>query len=338
MSQPNTTHSPGLFTSLQLRGVTVKNRVVVSPMCQYASVNGAPTDWHLAQLGRYALGGAGIVFGEETAVEARGRKTYQCAGLWCDEQIEHYRRLTTFIRAHGAIPAMQIGHSGRKASVHGATRDWVPLTTENAEPDCPPWQGIAPSAVPVSSAHHCPREMDREDMQTVIDAFVATSHRAEAAGYDILEIHGAHGYLLHQFLSPVTNQRNDQYGGTLKNRMRYPIEVAKAVRSAWPDDKPLFYRLSAVDGQGGAWSLDDSVVLSAELKAVGVDVIDCSSGGISGSSNMALVKRVPGYQVSFAERIRAECGIQTMAVGLITQAQQADKIIRSEQALSLIHI
>ncbi len=321
-----------LFSPITLRGITVRNRVVVSPMCQYASVDGSPTDWHLVQLGRYALGGAGIVFGEETAVEPRGRKTYQCAGFWSDEQIEHYRRLTDFIRSHGATPAIQIGHSGRKASVHGATKNWAPLTDTDAELGYPPWQGLAPSAIPSAQDHPTPKAMDHSDMQFVINAFIATTQRAHAAGYEILEIHGAHGYLLHQFLSPTTNLRSDAYGGKLDNRLRFPLEVTQAVRSAWPEEKPLFYRVSAVDGQGGAWSLEDTVVFSKELKALGVDVIDCSSGGITGSSNMALVPRVPGYQVPFAERIRTECDVKTMAVGLITQAEQANTIIRTQQA------
>lgn len=332
MPQNNPTITDGLFSSLTLRDIDVRNRIVVSPMCQYASVNGSPTDWHLVQLGRYALGGAGIVFGEETAVEARGRKTHQCAGLWADDQIKDYQRITAFVRAHGATPAIQIGHSGRRASVHGATKNWAPMTDADADPGFPPWQGLAPSEIPAGPGHHVPRAMDRTDMQTVVDAFAAAARRADTAGYDILEIHGAHGYLLHQFLSPASNQRDDAYGGKLASRMRFPLEVTEAVRAAWPLSKPLFYRVSSVDGEGGAWSLDDTVFLSAELKALGVDVIDCSSGGITGSSNMALVPRVPGYQVPFAERVRDACDIKTMAVGLITQAEHADSIIRTGQA------
>jgi len=329
---PSANTEGGLFSPLVIRGVTARNRVVVSPMCQYASRDGSPTDWHLVQFGRFAMGGAGVVFIEETAVEARGRKTYQCAGLWRDDQILGYRRLAAFIRDQGAVPAIQLGHAGRKASVHGATRDWAPLTATTAEPGFPPWQGLAPSAIPVSPAHHVPKEMDAEDIAAVTRAWADTARRADSAGFDILEIHGAHGYLIHQFLSPLTNRRDDAYGGDRAGRMRFPLDVARAVRAAWPERKPLFFRVSCVDGKGGAWALEDTIAFAGELKARGVDVVDCSSGGITGPSDMAVVRRVPGYQVAFAERVRREAGVPTMAVGLITEARQADAIIRSGQA------
>ena len=320
-----------LFSPLQLGDVTARNRVVVSPMCQYNSTNGIPGDWHIAQLGRYALGGAGIVFGEETATEARGRKTHQCAGLWDDAQIPAYRRMTDFLKAHGAVPAIQLGHSGRKGSVFGATQDWRPITPKTATPDCPIWEPIAPSAVPMSNAHQIPREMTVADIQAVVESFAAAIRRSLEAGYDIVEIHGAHGYLIHQFLSPITNRRGDAYGGDRANRMRFALEVAEAARAALPAN-PLFWRVSAIDGQGGAWDFQDTKALALELKAKGIDVIDCSSGGITGGSEMATVKRVPGYQVAFAEEIRREVGIQTMAVGLITEAEQAEHIVSSGQA------
>jgi len=322
----------GLFSPFTLRGVSARNRIVVSPMCQYSSVDGGPTDWHLVQFGRFAMGGAGIVFTEETAVEARGRKTYQCAGLWQDDHVSQYRRITDFIRAQDAVPALQIGHSGRKASVHGARQDWAPLTDDDAFPSEPPWQGLAPSPIPSAPGHHTPREMDAADIGQALDTWAEAARRADDAGFDILEIHGAHGYLLHQFLSPVSNQRTDAYGGDLDGRMRFPLEVTETVRAAWPADKPLFFRVSAVDGKGGAWTLDDTVVLSRELRDRGVDLIDCSSGGITGDSDLPMIARTPGYHVPFAERIRAESGVPTIAVGLITEPEPADAIIRAGQA------
>lgn len=323
---------PLLFTPIKLRSVTARNRIVASPMCQYASENGAPNDWQLAHLGRLAIGGCGIVFGEETGVEARGRKTYTCAGIWDDAHIPAYRRLNDFLRAYDAVPAIQLGHAGRKASCHDAIKNWVPLTEADAADGLPPWQAIAPSAIPQSPAHPVPKAMSEEDMADVIDAFAAAARRSDAAGYDILEIHGAHGYLLHQFLSPLTNKRNDAFGGSRENRMRFPLEVTRATRAAWPAQKPLFYRLSAVDGQGGMWNIEDSIALARALKDEGVDIVDCSSGGIVGSASMSTVPRLPAFQVPFAERIKKEAGIATMAVGLITEAAQAEAVLRNGQA------
>jgi 2,4-dienoyl-CoA reductase-like NADH-dependent reductase (Old Yellow Enzyme family) len=324
--------TPMLFTPVALRGVVARNRVVVSPMCQYVSQDGAPTDWHLVHLGRLALGGPGIVFGEETAVEARGRKTHHCAGIWKNEHIQAYRRITDFLRRYSAVPAIQLGHSGRKASSHGAIRDWAPLAAEDAAKGLPPWTGLAPSPLPPGPGWPTPREMDAGDIATVIAAWREATVRALDAGFDIVEIHGAHGYLVHQFLSPVTNRRTDAYGGSRENRMRFALEVTEAVRRVWPEDKPLFFRVSAVDGKGGLWDIDDTVALARALKERGVDVIDCSSGGITGSSPMPVVRRIPGYQVGFAERIRREANIPTMAVGLITTAYQAEEILASGRA------
>lgn len=321
-----------LFTPLTLRGVTVKNRIVVSPMCQYASVDGAPGDWHLAHLGRYAIGGAGIVFYEETAVEARGRKTHSCAGIYRDEHVAAFRRIANLIRDIGATPAIQLGHSGRKASVKSAMSDWAPLTNADARKGMPPWQGIAPSALPSGPGRHVPKEMTQDDIRTVIHAYREATRRAMDAEFDILEIHGAHGYLLHQFLSPISNRRTDGYGGDREGRMRFPLEVAETVRAAWPDDRPLFYRVSAIDGPGGAWTLDDTVVFARALRERGVDVVDCSSGGIRGTSRMVGAPAVPGGQVPFAERVRREAGVSTMAVGFITEPDQAEAILRAGQA------
>ncbi len=323
---------PLLFTPITLRGITARNRIVVSPMCQYVSVDGGPTDWQFVHFGRYAMGGAGIVFGEELAVEARGRKTYHCAGIWNDHQARAYRRITDFIKQMGAVPAIQLGHCGRNAGSHGAMEDWRALDERDARVGTPPWRGLAPSPLPARRGFPVPIEMDLDDIRTVLHAFRDATHRATDAGYDIAEIHGAHGYLIYQFLSPVSNHRTDMYGGSRENRMRLALEVAETVRAAWPQDKPLFFRVSAVDGKGGLWGLDDTVALARELRLREVDVVDCSSGGISGNSDMALVPRVPGYQVPYASRVRREAGVMSMAVGLITDPQQAEAVLRDGHA------
>lgn len=323
---------PLLFTPVSLKGIQARNRIVVAPMCQYHSDDGGPTDWQMMHLGRLAAGGPGIVFGEETAVERRGRKTYACAGIYKDEHIAAYRRLTDFIREQGAVPAIQLGHSGRKASCHTAVQDWRPLIDADGEDGFAPWQGLAPSALDQLPRRFLPKEMDRDDIRAVLESFREATRRSQDAGYDIVEVHGAHGYLIHQFLSPVANHRTDAYGGDIEGRMRFALEVAEVVRGAWPADRPVFYRISAVDGEGGIWSLDDSVVLSRALKDRGIDLIDVSSGGIFGDSEMPAVPRVPGYQVGFSERIKREVDIPTIAVGGITEAGQAEAILQAGQA------
>ena len=330
MSQEKT--QPLLFTPITIRGVTSKNRIVVSPMCQYNSDDGGPGDWQMMHLGRLAVGGAGIIFGEETGVEARGRKTYKCAGIWDDKHIPMYRRITDFIKEQGAVPAIQIGHAGRKASCHTATEDWRPLTDDDAKDGWAPWQGLAPSALDQLPRRFTPKAMDAGDIKIVLNAWREATRRSMDAGYDILEIHGAHGYLIHQFLSPVSNHRNDAYGGDRAGRMRFALEVAEVVRDAWPQDKPLFFRVSSVDGEGGMWDLDDTVALSKELKARDIDLVDCSSGGISGDSKMPMIPRIEQFQAGFAERVRREADIMTIAVGGITEAQQAEGILQSGRA------
>jgi 2,4-dienoyl-CoA reductase-like NADH-dependent reductase (Old Yellow Enzyme family) len=304
--------------------VTARNRIVVSPMSQYAAVDAAPTDWHLVHLGKFAMGGAGIVFVEETAVEERARKTYHCPGIYNDAQTKAWRRVTDFLRDQDALSAIQLGHAGRKVATKAPWEGFAPLTAEDAEAGEPPWQGLAPSPIPVKPGALVPREMDRDDIKQVIASHVEATRRSMDAGFDICEIHGAHGYIVQQFLSPITNKRTDGYGGDIQGRMRFALELIEAVRAAWPADRPLFFRASCVDGKGGAWDIDDTVVLAKELKARGVDVIDCSSGGIDGPLTLAVVPRVPGYHVPYAERIRREAAIPTMAVGLITDAQQAE--------------
>jgi 2,4-dienoyl-CoA reductase-like NADH-dependent reductase (Old Yellow Enzyme family) len=323
---------PLLLSPLTIRGLTIRNRIVVSPMCQYRSLDGSPSDWHLVHLGRLALGGAGIVFTEETAVEPRGRKTYDCAGIWSDEQQAAYRRITEFVRSLGAVPAIQLGHCGRRAGTHGPMQGFAPLTEDDERWGRPPWKGIAPSPIPANPGMPTPYELELDEIKRVVRAFGEAADRSASAGFDICEIHGAHGYLIHQFLSPVTNRRNDGYGGGRAGRMRFALEIVESVRAAWPKDKPLFFRLSAVDGKGGLWSIEDTVALSHELMLRGVDVVDCSSGGITGDSDMPALALRPGYQVPFAERVREEVGVRTMAVGLLTDPHQCETILRKGQA------
>lgn len=323
---------PILFTPLQLRGVTVRNRVVLAPMHQYASHQGFATDWHLMNAGRYAAGGCGIVMVESTKVERRGCGTVGDLGLWKDAFIPALQRITAFIKAQGATPAIQLGHSGRKARL---TRPWEgqqPLTPDHPEMfDWDGWDLIAPSAIPHSDRLPTPRAIGRDEIPALIGNWAQAAARADAAGFEILEIHGAHGYLIHQFLSPQANRRNDEYGGTDANRMRFALEVAEAVRAVWPAEKPLFMRLSCEDDAG--WGPDQSVALSRELKTKGVDVIDCSSGGILERSPMDSVRaRKYGYQVPYAARIREEAGMSTMAVGHIVHAGQAEAILQAGQA------
>lgn len=323
---------PLLFAPITLRSVAARNRIVVAPMCQYVSVDGSPTDWQLVHLGRFAVGGAGIVFGEETAVEARGRKTWHCAGIFDDRHSRDYRRITDFIRSAGALPAIQLGHCGRRASTHGAMRDFAPLTEADARRGRPPWRGISASAIPARPGAHVPLEMDRDDIRENLAAWREAARRSVDAGYDVLEIHGAHGYLIAQFLSPLSNRRTDGYGGDLNGRMRFALEVVDAVRGAWPADRPLFFRVSAVDGAGGEWGMRDTVALAGALKEHGVDVVDCSSGGITGSSGLLPVPRVPGFQVGYASEVRRHCAMATMAGGLITHARQAERVLREGHA------
>jgi 2,4-dienoyl-CoA reductase-like NADH-dependent reductase (Old Yellow Enzyme family) len=320
-------HGPLLLRPMTIRGVTSRNRIVVSPMSQYAAVDAAPTDWHLVHLGKFAMGGAGIVFVEETAVEERARKTYHCPGIYNDAQAKAWRRVTDFLRSQGALSAIQLGHAGRKVATKSPWDGFAPLTDEDAKTGEPPWQGIAPSPIAFKPGAMVPLEMDHADIKQVIASHVEACRRSMDAGFDICEIHGAHGYILQQFLSPITNKRTDGYGGEIQGRMRFTLELIEAVRAAWPQDRPLFFRSSCVDGKGGAWDIEDTVVLAGELKQRGVDVIDCSSGGIEGPLTLAVVPRVPGYHVPFAERIRREVGIPTMAVGLITDPHQAESYL-----------
>jgi len=327
------TDAPKLFTPLALRGIETRNRVVISPMCQYSAHEGHLDDWHLVHLGRFAIGGAGIIFTEATAVQKGGRITHGCAGLWADSQIPGHARLAQFALRHGAIPAIQLGHAGRKASMQ---RPWFgngPLDEADFARGDMPWTPVGPSAIPVAEGWPVPHELTLAEIGDLIADFVAATRRAREAGYRIVEIHGAHGYLVHSFLSPLSNRRSDAYGGDLNGRMRLALEIAEAVRAEWSEDLPLFFRTSAVDGAPEGWSLDDTVALARALKQIGVDVIDCSSGGIGGSATAAGgAKRQPGFQVPYADRIRQEAQITTMAVGLITHPVQAEAILTEGRA------
>jgi 2,4-dienoyl-CoA reductase-like NADH-dependent reductase (Old Yellow Enzyme family) len=318
---------PLLFTPFTLRGVTSRNRVVVSPMSQYLVTDGTPGDWHLVHLGKFALGGAGIIFCEETAVTETSRKTYHCPGIYTDAQVRAWRRVTDFLKANGAVPAMQLGHAGRKVATKAPWEGFEPLGEEDAPAGQPPWRGYSSSAVPFKPGSLPPIEMDRDDIRQVIGLHVEAVKRTLDAGFDICEIHAAHGYLIQQFLSPIVNGRTDAYGGDIEGRMRFGLELIEAVREAWPADKPLLVRVSCVDGSGGGWSIEDTVVFAAELKQRGVDLIDCSSGGINGPLTLSVVPRDPGYHIPFAECVRRDVGIPTMGPGLITTAEQAESYL-----------
>jgi len=303
----NQTH---LFSPYRLRDVTARNRLWISPMCMYSvfAEDGVPTDWHLVHLGSRAVGGAGLIIVEATGVEQRGRISAHDLGLWHDVQAAAFEPIVRVLKEHGSVPAVQLAHAGRKAGVPGA---------------------IAPSPLAFSPDTTVPHKMALAEIGQVIDAFRSAARRALAAGFQAVEIHSAHGYLLHEFLSPISNRRQDVYGGSFENRTRLLLEVVRAIRAVWPERLPLFVRISATDWVPGGWDIDQSVALARLLKAEGVDLVDCSSGGLSPDQQMPLG---PSYQVPFAERIRREAGIATGAVGLITQAQQADAIVRQGQA------
>lgn len=317
-----------LFQTLQLRELTLKNRIVVSPMCQYSAQGGVPNDWHLVHLGRFALGGAGLVFVEATAVEPEGRISYGDTGLYNDEQELSFARIVRFLHAQGAAAGIQLAHAGRKASTRPPWEGGGPGRPEDPEH----WTPLAPSPLAFSEKYPVPAELSSADLERIRRAFVRSAERALAANFDVVEVHAAHGYLLTEFLSPISNQRRDLYGGDRDARMRFPLEVIEAVRAVWPASRPLFVRISSVDGAEGGWSLDDSVVFARELKRLGVDVVDCSSGGVSPSTATIPDPRQLGYQVPFAARIKGEAGIATMAIGRINEAELANEIVRAGSA------
>ena len=314
-----------LFTPIDVRGLRLDNRIVVSPMCQYSAHDGNVGDWHLMHLGQFSVSGAGMLIVEMTNVEARGRISPNCVGLYNDDNEHALARVLAFCRQHGKTGiAVQLAHAGRKASTLPPWQGRKALMAGEGG-----WQTVSASAISSSDQSPPPSALTGDEIADLVDAFAGAARRAHRAGFDAVELHGAHGYLLHQFLSPVSNQRDDHYGGSLENRMRFPLEVFDAVRAEWPDDKPLGMRISAVDYLDGGWRIEDSVAFGRLLKERGCDWIDVSSGGIAAGEKIPVG---PGYQVPFAEPIRQQTGLTTMAVGLITEARQAEAIVANGQA------
>jgi len=313
-----------LFSRFRLRDVEFKNRIFLSPMCQYSSADGMPTDWHLVHLGSHAVGGVSLVMVEATAISLEGRISPWDSGIWTDQHAQAFKRIAAFIQEQGAVPGIQLAHAGRKASTDVPWRGDKPLSINQGG-----WQPLAPSPIAFAEDYPVPREMTNEDLQEVVSQFVAGAQRGMEAGFRVIEIHMAHGYLLHEFLSPLSNHRTDQYGGSLQNRARFPLLVARSVRETLPAAVPLLVRLSCTDWVDGGWDLPQSVEFSRWLKEIGIDLIDCSSAGLV---PYAKIPVAPGYQAPFAAEIRSSAGIATGAVGLITDAVQAEQILSSGQA------
>jgi 2,4-dienoyl-CoA reductase-like NADH-dependent reductase (Old Yellow Enzyme family) len=314
-----------LFEPYTIRDLTLKSRLVVSPMCQYSSEDGFASDWHLVHLGSRAVGGAALIFTEAAAVESRGRISPQDLGIWKDEHVEMLARITRFVRAQGAVPAMQLAHAGRKGSTR---RPWEP-PPGTVRPEDGGWIPIGPTEAPFAPNFPKPSPLDESEISVIVRAFVAAAQRALAAGFQIVELHFAHGYLAHEFYSPLSNTRTDRYGGSFEGRIRFALETAEAVRRVWPERLPLFARISCTDWVDGGWDIVQSVELSRRLHALGVDVIDCSSGGNVADAQIPMA---PLYQVPFAERIRREAGVATAAVGLITTPRECERILSHGQA------
>ncbi len=313
-----------LFTPMELRGLRLRNRVFVSPMCQYSSRDGLPGDWHLVHLGSRAVGGAGLVMVEASAVTPEGRISPADSGIWSQDHAQAFRRITQFVREQGAVPAIQLAHAGRKASTDVPWRGGGPLAAGAGG-----WTPVAPSPLPFASDYPRPEALDAAGIEAVVEAFRAAAGHARDAGFEVVEVHMAHGYLLHSFLSPLSNRRTDEYGGPLENRMRLPLRVAQAVRAAWPDELPVLVRISATDWVEGGWDLEQSVALAARLRELGIDLVDCSSGGLVPDAE---IPAGPGFQAPFAQAIRERAAVPTAAVGLITEPVQAEHILRSGQA------
>ena len=308
-----------LFSPLVLRGVEFRNRIFFSPMCQYCGTDGIPGDWHFVHLGSRAVGGAGLVVAEATAVSPEGRISPWDTGLWNDAQSRAFERIAAFIKAQGSVPGIQLAHAGRKASTDAPWR-----SRQVVKPGDGGWQPVAPSPLPFDAADPVPRELSAAEIAELVNRFAEAARRALTAGFMVVEIHMAHGYLLHEFLSPISNHRLDEFGGDMEGRMKFPLAVAKAVRDVWPDYLPVFVRISATDWVEGGWDLNQSIVFSRRLREIGIDLIDCSSGGLVSE---AAIPSGPGFQVPFSAAIRREAGIATGAVGLITSAQQAEQIL-----------
>jgi 2,4-dienoyl-CoA reductase-like NADH-dependent reductase (Old Yellow Enzyme family) len=327
------TDLPLLFTPIDIRSVRLPNRIVISPMCQYSAEDGLANEWHSAHLSSFAIGRAGCVFFEASAVTPEGRITHGDLGIWSDAHGAAMAPIVSFIKGQGSVPALQLAHAGRKASMQRPWHGNGPMDESDTARGETPWPAVGASAVAIDDGWLVPHSLTPDEIAGVVEAFVAAAKRALATGFDVIEIHGAHGYLIQTFLSPLSNKRGDAYGGDLKGRMRLALEVTEAVRAVWPDDKPLFFRISSVDGIDGGWELEDSVALATELKALGVDVVDCSSGGNNpkGATNSS-VGRGFGFQVPFAERVRSAADIMTQAVGLIVDGHHAEEILQAGRA------
>lgn len=322
-----------LFSSFTLRSVTFPNRIAISPMSQYRARDGYVNDWHMVHLGRFALGGAGLVYAEATAVEQDGRRTHGDLGLWEDGQIDGLRAVADFLKREGAVAGLQISHAGRKASERRPWHGETPVDSEDEnERRESPWTAIAPSALPYADGWPTPEEMGEADIERVIDSFGQAARRAALAGFEMLEIYAAHGFLVHQFLSPLTNKREDDWGGSAGNRLRFAVEVAKSVRAHWPEHLPLAFRLSATDWIDGGLEIEDTVEIASALRDVGVDMIDCSSGGIGGKDRPRRMTISQGFQVPFAHEIRKSCDMSSMAVGFLWNPEVCEKIIQDGEA------
>lgn len=319
-----------LFSSFKIKSKSFRNRIVLSPMCQYKAKDGVISDWHFQHYSRFAFSGLGAAFVEATGVSPEGRIGHGCTGIWSDSHVEGLSKVAKIFNEYNCLSGIQLAHAGRKASY---LRPWDGASpiTENDKVE-PAWQTIGPSAIPINNSSPVPKEMTVEDINKVREDFKKAAQRADKAGFDIIEIHGAHGYLLHSFFSPLSNQRNDQYGGSFENRIRFALEIIAEIKSVWPDNKPLFYRLSSIDAPGQGANLEDNIKLAKSLKSVGVDVIDCSSGGITGSPVLTKSKIIPGFQVPYSEKIKKDAEISSMAVGAIISADQANEIISNKRA------
>lgn len=313
-----------LFTPLEIKSIRLKNRIAISPMCQYSGEDGFANDWHLVHLGSRAVGGAGLIISEACAVVPEGRISPFDLGIWKDEHIQNLKRITSFIEAQDSVPAIQLAHAGRKASCSEPWNGGGMLQIEEGG-----WETVAPSAIPFSETYPMPKALNKDGIRQVVAGFKKAAERSKEAGFKIIEIHAAHGYLVHQFLSPLSNLRTDEYGGSFENRIRLITEIVVAIQEVWPANLPIFVRISATDYVEGGWSLEESVALSLQLKSLGVDLVDCSSGGNISDVKIPLG---PGYQVPFSKEIKAQAGILTGTVGLITDAEQAENILLNEGA------
>jgi 2,4-dienoyl-CoA reductase-like NADH-dependent reductase (Old Yellow Enzyme family) len=327
-----TSNEPLLFQPIRLRELKLKNRIVISPMCQHAAEAGHATPWHLVHLGKFALGGAGLILTESTAVDPRGRIGTADLGLWTDSQIDPLKSVVDFVHANGGAIGVQLAHAGRKAGSRPLWEGGAALADSRLAADAEPWERLGPSALPAGPGWSAPVALDAHGIAEVVQSFVDATARADKAGFDVVELHFGHGYLVASFLSPNSNHREDEWGGDLAGRMRLALEIAHKVRAVWPAGKPLFCRLSAVDGSVDGWSLEDSIVLSRELANCGVDVIDCSSGGLTEETRALPVPRGLGFQVPFSERIRNEAMVRTQAVGMIVDASQAEAVLAEGKA------